>query len=241
VTWTLADRRRAHVRVIVTADGRTLDRDLDFTPGDADTERGRTIGLAIVAMVPEPAPKTAEPAAPVEAAPMTTTTTTATTTPIPRKDVSLAVHEPLFGLDVFGLAASGPLGIGGGLAGRFLPFPSPRASASLRSGPIADATLRSIDLTIGLAPQLFDGLGARVELGVTQQSVTREGDEQSRLVGSARVLGEATWWTMRSVGFGIAAGMEVAFGETRVLVGDTPVASIPRARFILELSLRARK
>lgn len=235
VTWTLADRRRAHVRVIVTADGRALDRDLEFAPGDADSERGRTVGLAIVAMVPEAPPREPEPVVvPTPVAP-----------PPPKKmeDVAPSAREsqPRFGLDVFGLAASGPLGLGGGLAGRFLPFPSPRASASLRSGPIADATLRTIDLTIGIAPQLYDSFGARVELGLTQQSVTMHGDEQSRLVGTARVLGEATWWTMKSVGIGAAAGVEVAFGETRIVVGDTAVASIPRARFIFELSLRARK
>jgi hypothetical protein len=227
VTWTLADRRRAHIRVIVTADGRTLDRDVDFAPGDAESERGRTLGLTIVAMVPE------QPSPPPSPAP-----------PAPPKTpdiIAMPAREPRVGFDVFGLTTSGPFGLGGGIAGRFLTFPSPRLAASLRSATIADATLRTIDLTLGIAPPLFEGLGPRIEIGITQQSVTMHGEERSRFVGHARVLGEGAWWTTRAIGVGIAAGLEVAFGETRVLLGEMPVASIPRARFIFEISLRARK
>jgi len=230
VTWTLAERRRAHVRVVVTSDGHALDRDLDFAPGDEDAERGRAIGLAIVAMVPDAPPTEPSVAPPPEAA-----AKPPDTAPVVRP------RDPLFGLDLFAITASGPLGVGGGVAGRLLPFPSPRLGASLRAGSLGDATLRTIDLTLGVAPQLFEGVGARLELGVTQQSVTLEGEERSRIIGHARVLGEGVWWTMRAFGVGVAAGLEVAFGETRVLVGEAPIGSIPRARFVFELSLRARK
>lgn len=240
VTWTLAERKRAHIQVIVIADGRALDRDLDFAAGDADTERGRTIGLTIVAMVPE-APPPPAPAPPPEPAKPTPAPLPAPTTEKPEAPPS-PHRAPRFGLDVFALGASGPFGIGGGIGGRFLNVVSPRVAASLRSGAIASgATLRALDLTVGLAPQLLDGLGARVEVGVTQQSVSMGGEERSRLVGHARVLGEAAWWASPSVGIGLAAGVEVAFGETRVLVDDAPVGSIPRARFLVELSLRARR
>lgn len=235
VTWTAAERRRAHVRVVVVADGSTADRDLDFATGDADVERGRTIGLTIVAMVPE---KKSEPPPPEPVAPPPPPPPS----PPPPVETPPARREsPRFGLDAFALGASGPFSSGGGLGGRFY---SVRVAASLRSGRIADATLRAIDLTAGIAPQLIDGrvsLGARIELGVTQQSVTMAGDERSRFVGLGRVLCETAWWPSPSVGVGLAAGVEIGFGETRILVGDTALASIPRARFLLEISLRARR
>jgi hypothetical protein len=234
VTWTLADRRRAHIRVVITTDGHALDRDLDFSPGDADAERGRTIGLTIVALIPESQPPAPVPPPPPPPPPA------AAPRAMKRPDV-VVVAVPRFGLEAFAVTTSGPFGIGGGLAGRYLPFPSPRIGASLRAGTVADTTLRTIDLTVGIAPQLLDALGARLEVGATQQSVTLRGEEHSRFVAHARVFGEGVWWTTASVGVGLAAGLELAFGETRVLVGDSPIGSIPRARFIFELSLRARK
>jgi hypothetical protein len=238
VTWTSDDRRRAHVRVVIVADGNALDRDLDFAIGDVDVERGRTIGLTIVAMVPEKKP---EPEPAVAPPPLLPPPAPVTPTPIVEQPLPPRAEAPRFGLDAFGLGASGPLSAGGGLGGRFLVV---RVAAALRSGRIGDATLRAIDLTAGIAPQLVDGrisLGARVELGATQQSVTMRGEEKSRFVSFGRVLGETAWWPSPGVGFGLAAGVEIAFGETRVLVEDTAVGSIPRARFLLELSVRARR
>ena len=217
VTWMLPDRRRAHVRVVITSDGHVVDRDLDFTSADADAERGRAVGLAIVATVPEPRDAPTAPA------------------PTPPRPETPAEPTPRFGLDMFALAASGPFGIGGGVAGRFLPFPSPRLGASLATSTIAEATIRTFGVTVGIAPRLHESIGARVELGMTLH-----GEERSRVLGNVRVLGEGAWWTSRSFGLGIAAGVEVAFGETRLMVGDTAFGSIPRARFVLELALRGR-
>jgi hypothetical protein len=147
---------------------------------------------------------------------------------------------PRVGLDLFALVASGPFALGGGLAGRFLAFPSLRVGASLSNGSVGDATLRTVGVTIGVAPQFHDSLGARVELGFTQHSATLRGEEHSRVVGNLRVLGEGTWWTVRSFGVGVAAGVDIAFGETRLLMGETVFGTIPRARFVFELSLRGR-
>src|SRR5579864_7839397 len=54
LTWRDPGHRNATLRVHVARSGRWLGRSIGFMPSDASTERGRTIGFAVVSMLPEP-------------------------------------------------------------------------------------------------------------------------------------------------------------------------------------------
>ena len=117
VTWNDRGHRVAMLRVHLAGRRRWMDRTIGFAASDADPERGRTIGLALASMLPDPDPApalpTAPPPAPPEAAPQPsrhmvpqaivpegespeeTSTPTATSA------------ELRFAMDVFGLAAAG--------------------------------------------------------------------------------------------------------------------------------------
>lgn len=53
VTWRDTDHRHAHLHVRSEADGRWVDREIGFDARDADGERGRTLGFALVSMMPD--------------------------------------------------------------------------------------------------------------------------------------------------------------------------------------------
>lgn len=246
VTWTMADRKRAHIKVVI-ADGRTFERDLNFVVDDADTERGRAIGLAIVGMLPEPSPTVipvppAPPATPVVAAP------TAKRAAPPSRSVEATLPASRVGLDVLAIGTTGPLGVGGGIGARWLGGIGVRLGAGMRAGRLTDETwLRTTDVTLGIAPTLTRGsisFVARVELGASQQAVTFRGSggdqHQARYVAHVRALGETTVWATPSVGVALATGVELSFGETRVFIDESRVAMIPRARVVLEIVLRWR-
>lgn len=53
LSWTDSHHRQASVRVHVARSARWFDRTIRFSPTDADTERGRTLGFAIASILPE--------------------------------------------------------------------------------------------------------------------------------------------------------------------------------------------
>lgn len=235
LTWTLADRRSAHIAVVLP-DGRIVDRDLTFTANDADAERGRAIGLAVVALIPEPAP---------DPTPVAETATPRPVPPPPSVVHPLVVEAPAprtkIGIELFGVAATAPIAVGGGIGLRYLSALSPRIAASTRMARIDDASLRTLDAVLGIAPT-FDSRttrwGGRLELGVMQQSVALRDERRSRTIPFGRALAEVSLWPSTSLGVGLAAGVELAFGETQILQGDARVATVPRARFIVEFVVR---
>jgi hypothetical protein len=164
VTWNDRGHRVAMLRVHLAGRRRWTDRTIGFGAGDADPERGRTIGLALASMLPDPDPVPSPPAppppAPPEAAPPPSrrvvplaivperespdeiSTSTSSSTPV----------ELRYAMDVFGLAAAGLGGdvqaAGGGAAlETFLtPWLALRIGGGVRAADLAGARARTLTL-----------------------------------------------------------------------------------------------
>lgn len=159
LTWSDPGHRNATVRVHLARSGRWIGRSIGFMPSDASTERGRTIGFAVVSMLPEAVspPSIASPSAtsatPGPSAPPVAGGVTGLA-PAPAPDRPFRRSEsppplqpssmPAFALDLFGLAAwgigsDGGDGGGGGVALHWFPLEpvSLRLGGSIRGGSIA--------------------------------------------------------------------------------------------------------
>lgn len=259
VTWPDAGgHARLHFRVL--SEPKWADRELTFTPADAPTERGRSAGLTIAALVPSeaPPPVAVVPVAPPALPPPRDT-------PVPeRTPPRLRQKEPTrpaqLQLDAAALGSFGFLGVagagGGELAVRvvlpeLLTF---RLGGGVRFGEI-DARTEATELTTATSRitagvvvhaarlRAFE-LGIGVDTAVVYHSVSRialDGSRQThgRFLGAGDLLFDGAYWFDRVALFA-AAGVELALGETRVLVGSETLATIPRARGILLLGVRLR-
>ena len=251
LAWGDAARRRATVRVHADAAPRWIDRDIGFDAGDADRERGRTLGFAVASMLPEreaamprdelpddDVPDAREPGAAPEGA--------------PRSRARVAI-------DALGTGSVGVAGyadaVGGAVRAAWYVGSrvALRAGGAFRTGSIvaADGTLRSVALSAGVGwraviPSARAPLGAglRADAVLLRDIVTRSGSgepgEQARgrWLPAIDVTLEGSYRAFDPVSFVFAGGAELAFGATDVLVAGRPVAAIPPLRLVGEAGIR---
>jgi hypothetical protein len=172
MTWSDRGHRVATLRAHLPGRRRWTSRTLGFSAVDADAERGRTMGLALVSMLPDPDPAPLPPEAPhapretppqpapVMLAPSPPPPPTLSEPEIadkPAPEVAPSRHH--YALDLVGLATTG-LGSNvqtGGGAVAFEAFLTPafalRIGGAMRGGDLGAATVRTLTLlaSAGLA------------------------------------------------------------------------------------------
>src|SRR5579859_2256456 len=170
VTWNDRGHRTATLRVYLARRGRWMDRTIGFSAADAAPERGRTIGLALASMLPDPdlTPAPRERPAPQETRPQPAAGALPATPDVSERvelyvapdelqDRARVTHRsstprgPHYAMDFFGVGAAG-LGssvqtAGGGAAFEMflMPWLAVRIGGAVRVGDIA-ATTRTLTL-----------------------------------------------------------------------------------------------
>jgi hypothetical protein len=162
VTWNDRGHRVALLRVHLAGRRRWMERTVGFGAADADPERGRTIGLALASMLPDPdpapAPPSAPPPAPPEAAPQPSRrvvpqaivperVSPEETSPSTSPSVGLRYAMDFFGLAAAGLGGNVQTAGGGAALETFLtPWFALRLSGGVRAADIAGARARTLAL-----------------------------------------------------------------------------------------------
>jgi hypothetical protein len=249
VRWGDESGRRAtlHVR---TRDGREAERVLSFGAADPDRERGRALGFAVAAMIPDDVrgAEAPTPAAKVEG-PLP-----APVQPVPDAVIVPSIADAKLWVDASAQGATGFVGsassVGGAIAVRTLlrPF-ALRVGGAARVGEVSEADASSLlfrgDAGVGFFTVAFDPrvtLGGRAGLVVFHHSLQRT-EDSARISGTHTLLGaevllEGSIALSSHFALVAAMGAEVAFGTTRVLIGPSRVAVIPAVRPVAELGVR---
>lgn len=255
--WATDNDRRAtlHVRV---RDGRESERVVMFGAGDPDRERGRTLGFAIAAMIPDdvrgpddaPPPPPPAPAPRSEPAPPRREEA-----PAPRPSPPPSIDDARVWIEPSAQAATGFVGsattVGAGLAVRMPLRPLVlRIGGGVRGGEVEEAEATSTtmrgDAGLGFYTLVLDRrmtLGARAGVAVFHHTLTRNepgGGNVSgnHTLGGFEAMAEGSYAFSPRIAVLAALGAEVAFGTTRVLVGPERVAVIPGVRPAVELGIR---
>jgi hypothetical protein len=213
VTWSDRAHRVAMLRVHLAGRRRWMDRTIGFGVADADAERGRTIGLALASMLPDPDPvlPPPEPAAPPVTIPQTAPhgPHPPPAPPAPSPDIAektpadVAPRELHYAMDFFGIGAAGLGGnvqtAGGGAALETFLTPrfALRIGGAVRGGPVDGAPARTITLlaTAGVelhpwpatASHVF-GASLRADYVLMNQTVTHRSASGADLSTMARTL-----------------------------------------------------
>lgn len=246
LAWGDAGRRRATVRVHADAAPRWIDRDIGFDAGDADRERGRTLGFAVASMLPERPDAPPRDELPDDDA---ADAREPGATPAPRPRARVAI-------DALGAGSIGVAGyadaVGGAVRAAWYVGPrfALRAGGAFRTGAIvaADGTLRSVALSAGLGwraviPSARAPLGAglRADAVLLRDIVTRSGSgepAQGRWLPAVDLTLEGTYRAFDPVSFVFAGGAELVLGSTDVLVAGRQVATLPPLRLVGEAGIR---
>lgn len=244
VVWADAESSvaRLHVHVAPSAPSEWADQEIDFGPQDSTSEKGRTVGNALAAMVERiERDRESEPARPIEAAgPMKAP---------PSPPAAEAKAVDIFAVGV-GALGHGSTAAGGAVGARWWIKPSLglRLAAGTRIGSISEADATSTTLFAAAGPgyrfRLGEvELGARADFVVLRHAVTREGlveTTRSRWVGALDLVFEAGASLGSRAGVVLGVGPEVAFGSTAIDVGGVRRADIAPVRGVAELGLRIR-
>ena len=214
VAWSDRWHRVATLRVHLAGRRRWMDRTIGFGVADADTERGRTIGLALASMLPDPGPRsspTETPVLPPVVLPL----------PAPRARPAPLVPEPEpepepespspgmtsreshYALDFFGVGAAGlgaNLQTGGGGAA-FETFVTPRFAmrigGAVRLGDVPGVRARTLALRASAGVELHPwrttasrplGVSLRADYVLMNQTVTHYSADGSDLSTMSRPL-----------------------------------------------------
>jgi hypothetical protein len=263
VSWPDADARRARLHALLKLKSSWIDRDVLFESTSAPWERGRAVGLAIAAMLPdENAPEKEpekEPEKPPEPAVFAPTPVLKDSKAAPKPDVIEPPRKPpslrvdLTVLGELGESFRGdPVGGGARVAGTywFSPYVGVRVLGGARGSAINDvgASVTRFDGGAGLAVRLWgstEGLRFAVygDFRVARETVTRtrfDGEEErrGRTLPYVALTGEAGLALARHLGVVITVGSEVALGRTTLAVRDSAVGSLPRVALVGGLGLR---
>jgi hypothetical protein len=255
VTWADAGHRLVMLRVHLAGRARWLDRTIGFGAGDADGERGRTIGFALASMLPEAASDAAvSPFAPLPLVPASP--------PVPELGEGRGAGggELRYALDLVGVGAAGGAGeMQGGGGGALETFVSSRLSirvgGAVRAGPVEGAGAWALTLrgAAGLAVRPWGdtashafAMAFRAEYVVESQSVTHYAPEgpdvstRTRLLSGLDALIDAEWRLGRNADALVGAGIEEIFGTTYIDLNGARVATLPPFRAVAEAGLRVR-
>ena len=244
ILWSDPTHRRATLRLHFAGSSRWIDRSIGFAASDADAERGRTVGFALLSMLPETPPATPIP------------TPTPTPTPIPPGSPD---HLPSALVEVTGLGAIGGdangLGAAGGAHWFALRPLSLRVGGGVLAGSLArvQGTTTTAFASAGLSlhpwravPDRPFGLSVRVDYLVLRQSITHFSPDDPSPATLARWLSgvdaavEVEWLFAKDVGALLGAGIVDVFDATFVDLRDVRVATIPPVRGFAEAGLRIR-
>jgi hypothetical protein len=266
VTWSDRAHRAAMLRVHLAGRRRWMDRTIGFGAADADAERGRTIGLALASMLPDPDPilPPPEPPAPqVTAAPTAPRSARAPSAPaIAEKAAPEAAPRELhYAMDFFGMGAAGLGGnvqtAGGGAALETFLTPrfAVRIGGAVRGGDVGGAPARTITLlaTAGVelhpwpatASHVF-GASLRADYVLMNQTVTHHSASGADLSTMMRTLSgvdamvDLQWRLGANVDLMVGVGVEEMLATTYVDMNGARVATIPPVSLIAEGGLRLR-
>jgi hypothetical protein len=254
--------RRAHLRVRprTSAQGANawFERDLGFDERDAIEERGRAVGFALAAMLPDdvarPAGPTSEPTRPVapsEAPPKVSE-------PAPR--VPRPARSPFGELEVRGQLALAPGGFGGGLGAsvggqiflsRTLGL---HVDVGLRGAEAAAVESGASYLRAGAGLALRGAVARDVELGASldflvmreaMSHFSSDGDEpvpvvEARALPGMRAEGRIAYFLTSSAAVSLGFGIETAFGKTDIFRDGKVVGTIVPVRLGVEPGVRIR-
>jgi hypothetical protein len=258
VTWADASHRHASLHVHPRPLSRWIDRDIGFDPSDADVERGRTLGFAVAAMLPDrvrpqlpPQPPGAvvPPALPPGSEDLDIENGTGTGR---RRGTGTEGGAHAHGaVDVVAAAAAGgdATGIGGGLALRILldAHFAVIGSGGVRVGSDSSAQATPLILFVGaglgwraMGEDARFRFGFRLDGFGMRESLSRTGaGAQARWVPAADLLAEGILRMTQGAGVVLGVGAESAFGTTDVFVRGQKVSTIPPLRFIGVLGIEA--
>jgi hypothetical protein len=260
--------RHATVHLHGESSARWIDREIGFQASDAEEERGRTIGFAVISMLPEGVvPHAAPPPPPPPETPKKQADRDAQQMVPPPEDDPEAGgddDEPARtwhgAIDVLGIGAVGlggeAAGIGGALRGQwfFLPDFSIRVGGGARAGSISDLAAQSLTIfgsggiswhpTTPSARHPF-GLGGSLDVSALHQQLTLTNaagvdESQGRWLPAADLTMEGSFYFTDNIAIVAAIGAEMVFGKTDVLVGGQNVATLPPLRGIGEAGARIR-
>lgn len=252
VIWLDSTRRRAAIHCCLKKWQRMVVREVAFKDEDQLAERGRLLGYALAAMLPEPdTVESPSPAARESAAVAASPTPVAEARPPGKQALAAAELNALGSVGIGGPAQ----GLGVSAAGRwfFLAPLSLRVVAGIRRGNVPEAHADSqwafggvgIDFPFS---QPGDGshfsFGGRFDLlagafSMRRRSTTGAPEHQERFSGGADLLAEATYFPWPRTGLKLSTGGELAFGDTDVYVAGAPITDIPPLRFVTELGVLA--
>lgn len=265
VSWPDADARRARLHALLKLKSSWIDRDVLFESTSAPWERGRAVGLAIAAMLPDenaPAPEPPPPEKSPEPAVFAPTPVIKESKPsLPRSaDVVEPPRRPPAPLRVdlsllgeLGESFRGdPVGGGGRIAGTywFSGYLGARLLVGARGSALnsVGASVTRFDAGAGLALRLWgrtDGLRFALygDVRVARETVTRtrfDGNDERRghTLPYAALTGEAGLALARHLGVVLTAGAEVALGRTTLAVREAAVGSLPRVALVGGLGIR---
>jgi hypothetical protein len=238
IHWLDSERMHASLRIRVAGSRQVIERELVFSAVDAPEERGRTLGLLIVALVPEPAPPVPVPVAERPAEPR--------------------AGPPRFSLAAGATAAVGMGGRGGGLGGT--------AAAGLRLGTRwelrlmglaraaevseAQASSRTLGAGVGVDVQAlaqhlpWPALRIRFDALLCHQSLSHFSMDdpapvrQGRTLPGGHLMAELSWPVSGGASLTLAGGAEALLGTIDVSVGGETVTALAPMRLLIEAGLR---
>jgi hypothetical protein len=270
LTWGDAVHRNATLRVHIARSGRWISRSIGFMASDASKERGRTMGFAVVSMLPEasdeqPLPiAAAPPPSPNPSLPPTAPATTGLhDRPIPPPDQTPARGAPMMSslaLDLFALGSKGLDGKGDGGGGAvavswFVRRPlSLRLGCGVRAGSIdvVHSTTFTATLSAGVAWHVVRssvlqpfGLSLRADYVLVYQSMQyfRGGTAPELADGWLSGVGaavEPAWLFAPDVEGVVGLELEDVFVPANIEVRKVSVASVAPLRAVVEMGVRVR-
>jgi hypothetical protein len=244
VTWQQPQVDTATVRVFARTRAIWVDRRVHFVAADEDAERGRTLGYALSALVPEPAEPARAPAAaepPKPSAPLYRDVPPTPRLPAPTGselaiDGAAAITR-VSGVDLLGgavaLRASARSGFG------------VHAELGARAGYLQAADARLIDLRLALGPTRswwFDRITTAVTLNavVLRETIAMGGEERSRFIPGGALSLQLAWHAFGPCWLGTSLGAEVVTGTTRVMVRGERTLSLSPVRVLAALTFGVR-
>ncbi len=219
---------------------RWIDRTVVFESDDAPEERGRALGFTLASMMPQEliAPRSAESVAVAQPAP----------------------RRWLGAVDVTASGAFAPEEFGTGLGAQlgfslFWRRLGVRLGWSIRAGdiPPAQATALYVSGSLGLGFRFIDphphqrfGFGGRVDALLLYQSVTHLSPDdpapahQDRWLPGADAVLLGTFDLTSAAAIVVTAGVETAFGVTRIFIGQAEVAQVFPVRIVADIGVLGR-
>ncbi|MGZ3421607.1 MAG: hypothetical protein ACXVEE_27270 [Polyangiales bacterium] len=255
VSWPDADGRRAHLHAHLRPTAAWIDRDVTFELTSSPWERGRAVGLAIAAMLPDDEPSPPPAPEPPQPLPVIVTPPTVITTVTPPVDRPVAVTPPKRP-SPYEASLVGELGTGisGGARAGFTWWLVPRVGLHLDVGGRAstvravNANVLRLDAGVGTAIRLYGLAGGTSfvvygEVRGVREQVTRgrtDGVEErhARFLPAFAFSGEFALAVTQSMALTAAVGGDLSLGKTTLAVNETNAATVPVFTAISAVGLR---